>query len=80
MCALLIPVASLVGAQALGTCGLQSKDSVGVAHGLSFPLSMWDLPGPGIEPVSPASAGRLLSTASPAKSFRQLFIIHSPPS
>ena len=29
---------------------------------------MWDLPGPGLEPVSPALAGRLLTTAPPVKS------------
>ena len=29
---------------------------------------MWDLPGPGIEPVSPALLGRFLTTASPGKS------------
>ena len=29
---------------------------------------MWDLPGPGIEPVSPASAGGFLTTAPPGKS------------
>ena len=28
---------------------------------------MWDLPGPGHEPVSPASAGRLSTTAPPGK-------------
>jgi len=28
---------------------------------------MWDLPGPGIELVSPALAGRFLSTSSPGK-------------
>ena len=28
---------------------------------------MWDLPGPGLEPVSPALAGRFLTTAPPAK-------------
>ena len=28
---------------------------------------MWDLPGPGLEPVSPALAGRFLTTASPGK-------------
>ena len=26
---------------------------------------MWDLPGPGIEPMSPALAGRLLTTGPP---------------
>ena len=29
---------------------------------------MWDLPGPGIETVSPALAGRLLTTVPPGKS------------
>ena len=29
--------------------------------------SMWDLPRPGLEPVSPASAGRLPTTAPPGK-------------
>ena len=29
---------------------------------------MWDLPGPGLEPVSPALAGRFLTTAPPGKS------------
>ena len=31
---------------------------------------MWDLPGPGFEPVSPALASRFLSTAPPGKSRR----------
>ena len=30
---------------------------------------MWDLPGPGIEPVSPALAGRFLITGPPGKSW-----------
>ena len=29
---------------------------------------MWDLPGPGLEPVSPALAGQFLTTAPPGKS------------
>ena len=29
---------------------------------------MWDLPGVGLEPVSPALAGRFLTTAPPGKS------------
>ena len=28
---------------------------------------MWDLPGPGLEPVSPALAGGFLTTARPGK-------------
>ena len=34
---------------------------------------MWDLPGPGIKPVSPALAGRFLTTAPPGKSQNSLF-------
>ena len=30
---------------------------------------MWDLPEPGLEPVSPALAGGLLTTAPPGRSF-----------
>ena len=29
---------------------------------------MWDLPGPGLEPMSPALAGGFLTTAPPGKS------------
>ena len=32
---------------------------------------MWDLPGPGIKPVSPALAGGFLTTAPPGKSMEQ---------
>ena len=35
---------------------------------------MWDLPGPGLEPVSPALAGRFLTTAPPGKPRPQVFI------
>ena len=31
---------------------------------------MWDLPGPGLEPVSPALAGRFLTTVPPRKSLK----------
>ena len=35
---------------------------------------MWDLPGPGLEPVSPALAGGFLATAPPGQSgFLELF-------
>ena len=30
---------------------------------------MWDLPGPGLEPVSPALAEGFLTTATPGKTF-----------
>ena len=33
---------------------------------------MWDLPGPGLEPMSPALAGGFLTTAPPGKPYNQL--------
>ena len=42
----------------LNSCGLQAL----VSHG------MWNLHGPGIEPMSPALAGGFLSTVPPGKS------------
>ena len=42
-----------------------------------MPCSMWDLPGPGIKPVSPALAGRFLTTGPPGKSPEStLLMIH----
>ena len=41
----------------LSSCGSRAQ----------LPRGMWDLPGPGLEPVSPALAGRLLTTAPPGK-------------
>ena len=60
------------GARALG---MQAPPVV--AHGLSSCSSralerrlrgMWDLPGPGLEPVSPPLAGGFLTTVPPGKS------------
>ena len=42
----------------LGSCGTRAQ----------LLRSTWDLPGPGLEPVSPALAGRFLTTAPPGKS------------
>ena len=39
---------------------------------------MWDLPGPGIKPVSPALAGGFLTTAPPGKPFG-LFLVRRGP-
>ena len=47
----------------LSSCGARAQ----LLHG------MWDLPRPGIEPVSPALAGRFLTTAPPGKSPYMLF-------
>ena len=55
----------------LGSCGSWAQ----LLHG------MWDLPGPGLEPVSPASAGGFLTTLPPGKpltiDFRRSYSIHS---
>ena len=36
---------------------------------------MWDLPGPGLKPMSPALAGGFLTTAPPGKSDFWIFLI-----
>ena len=65
----LIIVASLVAGhrlqmRRLSNCGSRAQ----LLHG------MWDLPRPGLEPVSPALAGRLSTTVPPGKP--QDFYIH----
>ena len=40
---------------------------VAAVHADELLCSMWDLPGPGIEPVSPALAGRFFTTEPPGK-------------
>ena len=62
--------ASLVAEHRLQTRRLSSCGS------RAQPLrGMWDLPGPGHEPVSPALAGRLSTTAPPGKPQRTLFVV-----
>ena len=51
-----LPLRWLLLLRALG-CGVQA----------SLARSMWDLPGPGIEPVCPALAGGFLTTGLPEK-------------
>ena len=82
VCRLLIVVASLVTEhrlqvhrlQQLWHVGFNSCGSWALEHRLSscgaraqLLHSMWDLPGPGLEPVSPALAGGFLTTAPPGK-------------
>ena len=38
---------------------------------------MWDLPGPGLEPVSPALAGGFLTTVPPGKPEAQVLDVSS---
>ena len=67
---LLIAVASLVVARGLSSCGSRALECRLSSCGARDQLlcSMWDLPGPGLEPVSPALAGGFLTTAPPGKS------------
>ena len=48
----------------LSSCGSRAQ----LLHG------MWDLPRPGLEPVSPALAGRFSTTAPPGKPLKSVFI------
>ena len=72
---LLIAVASLVcGAWAPEHSGFSSCSSEALEHRLSssgtqvlFPHGMWDLPGLGIKPVSPALAGGFFTTTLAGK-------------
>ena len=41
--------------------------------------SMWDLPGPGLEPASPALADRFSTTAPPGKSRKVFYYISQAP-
>ena len=54
--------ASPVAEHKLQTCGFSSCGSWA-----QLLRGMWDLPRPGLEPVSPALAGRLSTTAPPGK-------------
>ena len=58
----LIIAASLVAEHRLQTRRLSSR-----ASRAQLLRGMWDLPRPGLEPVSPALAGRLSTTAPPGK-------------
>ena len=51
----------------LRSTGSRCAGSVIVAHGPTLLRGMWDLPRPGLEPVSPALAGRFSTSAPPGK-------------
>ena len=57
------------GYSLVGMCGLLTAvASLAVEHGLRSFGGMWNPPGPRIEPMSSALAGRLLTTGPPKKS------------
>ena len=77
---LLTVVVSLVAehglqARQLSSCGTRALDRGLSSCGARAQLlrGMWDLPGPGLKPVSLALAGRLLTTAPPEKSVCSAF-------
>ena len=61
--------ASIDVARGLSSCGLRALERRLSSWGAQAQLlhGMWDLPGPGLEPMSPALAGGLLTTAPPGK-------------
>ena len=61
--------ASLVMEHRLQMCRLSNCGSQAQLH-----RGMWDLPRPGLEPVSPALTGRFSTTAPPGKPFFTCFI------
>ena len=72
VCGLLIAVASFVAEQGVSALRLNTWSSLALENRLSSRgtqaslfHSMWDLPGPGIEPVSLALQDRFLTTGSP---------------
>ena len=62
--------ASVVVARRLSSCGSRALECRLSSCGTWAQLlhGMWDLPGPGLEPMSPALAGRFLTTVPPGKS------------
>ena len=62
--------ASVVVVRGLSSCGSQALECRFRSCGARAYLlhGMWDLPGPGLESVSPALAGGFLTTAPPGKS------------
>ena len=60
---------SVVVTHGLSSCGSRALERRLSSFGELDQLlcGMWDLPGPGLEPVSPALAGRFLTTVPPGK-------------
>ena len=70
VCGFPIAVVSLVGEHGSMVHGLSSY---GVW--IQLPSGMWDLPGLGIKPVSPALASGFFTTGPPGNSQRLLFLL-----
>ena len=63
--------ASVVAVRRLSSCGSRALDHRPSSCGAQAYLlhGMWDLPGPGLEPVSPALAGGFSTTVPPGEPF-----------
>ena len=74
--------ASVVAARGLSSCSMRALGHAGFSScGVRAWLlcGMWDLPGPGIEPMSPALADRFLTTVPPGKSPCKSFQMEQKP-
>ena len=60
-----LPAEHRLQTRRLSNCGSRAQ----LLHG------MWDLPRPGLEPVSPALAGRFSTTAPPGKPFIHSYVL-----
>ena len=58
-----------VAASSVAEHGLQTRRLSSCGSRAQSPRGMWDPPRPGFEPVSPAPAGRLSTTAPPGKPY-----------
>ena len=69
--------ASVVVAHRLSNCGSRALERRLSSCGAQAQLicSMWDLPGPGLEPVSPALAVGFFTTAPPGKPLSILYVV-----
>ena len=70
--------ASVVVARGLRSCGSRALERRLSSCGTRASLlhGMWDLPGPGIEPVSPALTGGFLTTVPAGKSKSYVFMLY----
>ena len=76
VCKPLLAVASLVVEHGLSSCGSRAPERRLSSRGTRAQSlrGMWDPPGPGLEPVSPALAGRFPTTEPPGKSRLFFFV------
>ena len=69
--------ASVVAAGRLSSCGSQTLECRLSSRGARAQLlhGMWDLPGPGLKPMSPALAGRFLTSVPPGRPITSISLL-----